>query len=428
MSALLGCIADDYTGGTDLAGALVRNGMRTIQTVCGVPDAAWLARLDAEAIVVALKSRTIDSAQAVKDSLASLEVLRSVGCEQYFFKYCSTFDSTAAGNIGPVAEALAARLDAKSVIFCPAFPQNGRTVFKGYLFAGDVLLNESGMQDHPLTPMTDANLVRVLSAQTSQRVGLVGYDVVQSGVQAVRDAFAEAQANQQNFLIVDAIDDADLRIIGEACEHSALLTGGSGVAIGLPDNFRRRGVLRDNAEAARLETSHGASAIISGSCSRATQAQVAKVPAARRFKVDAQSVLAGDDVAAEAIKFATPLLGDDPVLIYSTAAPDELAKVHAVTSALAVGEAVEETLSRIASALVERGVGRLVVAGGETSGAVVQALGVKALRIGADIAPGVPWTQGVDVQGKGFIHLALKSGNFGGEMFFQEAFAALRNQ
>ncbi|NIF69409.1 four-carbon acid sugar kinase family protein, partial [Burkholderia sp. Ap-962] len=235
---LLGCIADDFTGATDLANMLVRSGMRTIQTI-GVPEAG--ASLDADAIIVALKSRTIAPADAVAQSLAALDWLRAQGCRQIYFKYCSTFDSTAAGNIGPVADALAKALgaDQQLAIACPAFPENGRTIYRGHLFVGDALLSESGMEHHPLTPMTDANLVRVLQAQTPSKVGLVRHDIIARGAQAVRDAFAALRADGVRYAITDALSDADLHVVGEACADHALVTGGSGIALGLPANFRR---------------------------------------------------------------------------------------------------------------------------------------------------------------------------------------------
>ena len=426
MALLLGCIADDYTGGTDLAGTLVQNGMRTVQTVCGVPDADWLRSLDADAVVVALKSRTIPVQEAVEQSLASLRALQQTGVKQFFFKYCSTFDSTARGNIGPVADALADALDAQSVPFCPAFPKNGRTIFKGYLFAGDVLLNESGMQDHPLTPMKDPNLQRVLASQSRHSVGLIPYDVIHRGVDSIIQAMhAEVEAGR-SFLIVDAINDDDLRAIGSACKNLQLITGGSGIAIGLPENFRQNGELSADVVADQLGVATGKSAIISGSCSRMTRQQVEAIAPERRFKIDVMKLLQSSEaLPKEALNWAEDKLSDDPILIYSTTDPEEVAQAQNIAGVQKAGEVVEQCLAQVAAGLVARGVGKLVVAGGETSGAVVQALGVQALRIGPDIDPGVPWTQALDSNGEGFIHLALKSGNFGALDFFTKAFQKL---
>ncbi len=390
--------------------------MRTVQTI-GIPDAS--KPLNADAIVVALKSRTIAAADAVAHSLAALEWLRAQGCRQFFFKYCSTFDSTPEGNIGPVAEALAAALGASDelVIACPAFPENGRSIYRGHLFVGDVLLNESGMEHHPLTPMRDANIVRVLQSQTSGKVGLVRYDQVMRGAQSVRDAFAALRSDGCQFAIVDAVSDADLHVIGEACAEHALITGGSGVALGLPANFRRAGLLPERGDAADLPTVGGHGVVLAGSASRATNAQVAEWRATKpSFRVDPLAVARGEPVVAEALEFAKSHL-PEPVLIYATATPDEVKAVQAQMGVQAAGELVEHTLSEIAKGLLELGVRRYVVAGGETSGAVVQALQVRALQIGAQIDPGVPVTATPD----GELNLALKSGNFGSVDFFSKA-------
>jgi uncharacterized protein YgbK (DUF1537 family) len=414
---LLGCIADDFTGATDLAGTLVKSGMSTVQLI-GVPDADT-PPVEADCAVVALKSRTIVPVEAVAQSVAALEWLRSQGCEQIFFKYCSTFDSTDVGNIGPVADALMDALETEFTIFCPAFPANGRTIFKGYLFAGDVLLNESGMQDHPLTPMTDPNLVRVLQRQTESKVGLVDHRVLGEGSAAVQAAFEALQADGVRMAVVDATDEQDLMTIGTAVNGMALITGGSGIGIGLPDNFRMGGSAADT-----LPEITGFSAIISGSCSRATQGQVANFKkSGPAFQIDPLKLAAGQDMAAQALEWALPKLADGPVLIYST---DEHGEVVAVQEKLgrdAVGEMTEQALARVAEGLVEAGVRKLIVAGGETSGAVVSKLGVQGLRIGPEIDPGVPWTVSL---GEREIALALKSGNFGGPNFFEEAFDRLQ--
>lgn len=414
---LLGCIADDFTGATDLAGTLVKSGMSTVQLI-GVPDADT-PPVEADCAVVALKSRTIVPVEAVAQSVAALEWLRSQGCEQIFFKYCSTFDSTDVGNIGPVADALMDALETEFTIVCPAFPANGRTIFKGYLFAGDVLLNESGMQDHPLTPMTDPNLVRVLQRQTESKVGLVDHRVLGEGSAAVQEAFEALQADGVRMAVVDATDEQDLMTIGTAVNGMALITGGSGIGIGLPDNFRMGGSAADT-----LPEITGFSAIISGSCSRATQGQVANFKkSGPAFQIDPLKLAAGQDMAAQALEWALPKLADGPVLIYST---DEHGEVVAVQEKLgrdAAGEMTEQALARVAEGLVEAGVRKLIVAGGETSGAVVSKLGVQGLRIGPEIDPGVPWTVSL---GEREIALALKSGNFGGPNFFEEAFDRLQ--
>lgn len=423
MSLLLGCIADDHTGATDLASMLVSNGMRTVQIV-GVPAVGQPAP-DADAVVVALKSRTIPAAEAVAQSLAALEWLRTQGARQLFFKYCSTFDSTDQGNIGPVAEALLESLDDDFSIACPAFPANGRTLYKGYLFVGGVLLSESGMRSHPLTPMTDPNLVRVLARQSRGAVGLVEHADVAGGAETIRGRFDALRGSGIRMAIVDAIHDADLRRIGEACDGMKLVTGGSGVAMGLPENFRRAGLLAPSLDATALPPAEGSAAILAGSCSVATLGQIEhfRKSGGESFRVDPEALAAGRDAAAEALEWAGPRLGGAPILIYSSGAPDEVEAIQARHGREQAGALVEQAMGRIARALVQSGVGRLVVAGGETSGAVVEALGVTALRIGQEIDPGVPWTVSLD---EPRIFLALKSGNFGGPDFFRKSFEVLR--
>jgi uncharacterized protein YgbK (DUF1537 family) len=419
---LLGCIADDFTGATDLANMLVRTGMRTVQTI-GVPRDADVAR-DAEAIVVALKSRTIPAGEAVAQSLAALDWLRARGVRQFYFKYCSTFDSTDEGNIGPVADALLAALGSSFTIACAAFPANQRTVYQGHLFVGEALLSESPMRDHPLTPMRDSNLVRVLGRQTKRRVGLVPWPVVQHGPNAIRAEFARLQADGVSYAIVDAIDDDDLLDIGAACADLPLVTAGSGVALGLPQNFRDSGRLAPRDDAAQLPTVDGKSAVLAGSCSQATRVQVAVF--AQSNAAIALDPLSGDPprtMAAKALaQVEGALAGGRPFLIYSTAEPGRLAQVQAKLGRERAASDIEATFGQLAVELVKRGVRKLVVAGGETSGAVVQALGVRALAIGPQIDPGVPWTTSL---GDPALALALKSGNFGADDFFDKALAML---
>lgn len=416
MTIKLGCIADDFTGATDLANNLVRAGMRTVQAI-GVPAGAL--ETPADAVVVALKTRTLPAADAVAQSLAALEWLRAQGAEQIYFKYCSTFDSTPAGNIGPVADALMTALGSDFTIATPAFPDNKRTVFKGYLFVGDVLLNESGMQQHPLTPMTNANLVRVLSAQTRRKVGLIDYAVVARGAEAIRGRIDALRQEGVEIAIVDAISNDDLLALGPALKGMPLVTAGSGVAIGLPGNWG----LAPGA-AAGLPREPGAQAVVAGSCSIATQGQVAAFIAAGgpALALDPLRIAAGDDVAADALAWAAPRLPDGPVLIYSTARPDAVQAAQASLGAARAGALVEDTIARIAAGLARLGVRQLIVAGGETSGAVVQALGLTQLAIGEQIDPGVPWCAGQAQAVGARLSIALKSGNFGGVDFFTRAF------
>ncbi|MCY1205862.1 3-oxo-tetronate kinase [compost metagenome] len=418
---VLGCIADDFTGATDLANNLVRAGMRVVQTI-GVPAGPLDA--DVDAVVVALKSRTIAPAEAIAQSLDALRWLQAQGAQQIYFKYCSTFDSTAQGNIGPVTEALMDALQCDFTIATPAFPDNKRTVFKGYLFAGDVLLNESGMQNHPLTPMTDPNLVRVLQAQCTRKVGLIDHAVVARGAAAIEERIAQLKAEGVSIAIVDAVSNDDLLRMGPALAKLPLLTAGSGVAIGLPANFG----LAPSSQASALPKAGGKTAVVSGSCSLATNRQVLDFiqRGGAAMAIDPLRIAAGVDVTAEVLAWAAPLIDQGPVLVYSTA---EAGAVKSVQGRLGVEEAgamVERTIAAIARGLVERGVHQLVVAGGETSGACVQALGIAQMQIGPQIDPGVPWCHArCDAAPEAGLHITLKSGNFGSDDFFTKAFTVL---
>ena len=415
---ILGCIADDFTGATDLAAMLVRHGMSTVQLI-GLPRADEPVP-ESDAVIVALKSRTTPAEVAVQDSLDALRWLQQAGCRQFFFKYCSTFDSTDQGNIGPVGDALIAALGCGFAIACPAFPANNRTIYQGHLFVGGALLHESGMQDHPLTPMRDPNLVRVLSRQTEGTVGLVPYPTVLRGGATIRSALATLKEQGRRYAIVDALTDTDLLAIGEALDGQALVTGGSGVAMGLPENFRKKGLLRSG-DAAGLPAVPGHAAVLAGSCSRATLFQIGsardRVPT---LELDPLQATDADALVAQALAWADGRLGDTPVVIAASAPPDRVAALQGRLGREAAGALVEAAMAGIAEGLVRMGVRRMVVAGGETSGAVVSRLGVRRLRIGAEIDTGVPWTL---AEGSGApMLLALKSGNFGSRDFFMEAF------
>jgi uncharacterized protein YgbK (DUF1537 family) len=418
---LLGCIADDFTGATDLAGMLASRGMRTVQTI-GVPRAPLVDAPDA--VVVALKSRTVPASEAVAMSLEALRWLQARGAQQIYFKYCSTFDSTDAGNIGPVADALADALGVDFTIACPALPTNRRTVYLGHLFVGDALLSDSPMRHHPLTPMTDANLVRVLGRQTPRRVGLVPWTEVRRGAAAVSAAFARLRKDGVAYAVVDAILDEDLDVIGEACADLALVTAGSGVALGLPANFRRRGALPERDNAMVLPDVAGKAAVLAGSCSEMTRRQVAFMARTHAaVELDPRAAESPEALAQSALAAVEgELSAGRPFVVYSSADPGRIAQVQAQLGATRAAERVEAAFGALARILVARGVRRLIVAGGETSGAVVQALGVDALAIGPPIDPGVPWTTAL---GEPKLALALKSGNFGAEDFFAKALAML---
>lgn len=417
---LLGAIADDFTGATDLASMLVKGGMRTVQII-GVPRAGTRVP-ECDALVISLKTRTAPAHRACEESVAALDWLRAQHCRQFFFKYCSTFDSTDAGNIGPVADALLAALGAKFALVCPAFPANARTVYQGHLFVGSALLNESGMETHPLTPMRDANLVRVLGRQTEGGVGLIALPSVARGAATISECMKALETEGMRYGIVDAITDADLIAIGCAAADCALVTGASGIAMGLPANFRRRGLLMESsrASAAALPVVSGHAAVLAGSCSRATLAQIEASPFPT-FRLDPLADGDAERLAARALVWAEGRLGTAPVVIAASAPPAEVAALQARIGRARAGALIEEAMASIAAGLVARGVRRFVVAGGETSGAVVARLGITQLRIGREITPGVPWTFAEGTAEP--LLLALKSGNFGGRAFFSDAFA-----
>lgn len=406
---LLGCIGDDFTGSSDLGNTLVKAGMRTVQYV-GVPDRP--AASEVEAGIVALKSRTVPVKEAIRMSLAALDWLLAQGCEQILFKYCSTFDSTPDGNIGPVCQALADRLGADRVIICPAFPAAGRSVYQGHLFVNDRLLSESGMENHPLTPMTESDLRRWLALQVAEPIGHLPASVVFQGTHAIS---AHLQTETARLIVCDAIRDDDLLALGAAADGSKLVTGGSGIAKGLPENFRRAGRLTQKVTDWRGEA--GRAAVLAGSCSTATREQVAR-HAGPRMEVSAEKLMAGEVSAEDAAQWALAQQGLP--LLYSSAEPEVLQAARDRFGREVVAARIEEFFAETAKALIAGGVSRLITAGGETSGAVVEALAPDALDIGPEIAPGVPCLRaGSDLV------MALKSGNFGGPDFFAQANAML---
>jgi len=407
---LLGCIGDDFTGSSDLANTLAKQGMRTVQ-YSGVPDGD--AASEVEAGVVALKSRSIPAADAVRMSLEALAWLQAQGCRQFFFKYCSTFDSTPEGNIGPVAEALAESLNADRVIVCPAFPGTGRTLYQGHLFVNGVLLNECGMQDHPLNPMTDPDIRRWLALQTRCAIGHVAAPDVAAGVDAVKARLGEQKAAGNRLIVVDALSDDDLMTIGAAAADLPLITGGSGVAMGLPANFRQSGAIGHDSLHWKGEA--GRCVALSGSCSNATRAQLSQHGKTNpMLEVLAADVITG---ATTPESVGTWLLEQPGIPVaYSSADPAAVEAVQERFGRDVASQALESFFSEVARQLVAGGINRLIVAGGETSGAVVEGLGISAMEIGPEIDPGVP-----AMRAGGDLVIALKSGNFGAPDFFQKA-------
>ena len=419
MSTYLGCIADDFTGATDLAGLLARSGVK-VSLRMGVPETAPEDTAAFE--VIALKCRTAPVAEAIAETRAALAWLRAAGAQRFFWKYCSTFDSTAEGNIGPVAEALMQDLGTQQTIYCPAFPENGRSIFMGNLFVGRQPLAESPMKDHPLTPMRDSNLMRLLAPQVTRPVGLADRLTVARGAEALRAELARLEGEGVAHVVVDAVADDDLFVIAEACRDMVLMTGGSAVAMPIPGMMIRDGALAADAIRPAPPALPDAGIILSGSCSAMTRAQVARyADRAPSFRLDPLAL--AENGAAAALEWLAAQDLRAPPLIYATAEPEEVRRAQDALGTARAGHVVEAALGQLALAARDMGARRFVVAGGESSGAVTQALGVDRLDIGAEIAPGVPWCY--CESGGAQIALTLKSGNFGTETFFADALAKL---
>lgn len=414
---LIGAIADDLTGATDLGLMLVRAGLRVIQCV-GVPKSD-LPLHNSQAIIVSLKTRTATPQDAVAQSLAALAFLASNGADRFIFKYCSTFDSTDRGNIGPVIDALMNQLGETRSIACPAMPANGRTVYQGHLFVGSSLLSESSMKDHPLTPMRDANLVRVLQRQMRRHVSLVPHELVVEGAAALEAYLSDFEG----VAIIDAIDEADLIRIGKAARHLKLVSGGSGIGLGLAANFPPEDI---QAEPVPIVPASGGAVVLAGSCSAATRGQIALavaagVPVMRIFPV---AVHSGETTVAQAIDFARQARGTLPPILYSSAEPDEVKQAQQILGQESTGALIEGFLAEVARGLLDSGTSRFIIAGGETSGAITHALEANTLVIGPEIDPGVPWTS-FEHEGR-TIALCLKSGNFGSDDFLLKAWNQLK--
>ncbi|KQT25643.1 MAG: 3-oxo-tetronate kinase [Bradyrhizobium sp.] len=424
MTLALGCIADDYTGASDLANTLTRAGLRTVQTI-GVP-ADDLALPEVDAVVISLKSRSIEAGLAVSRSRAADKWLRGRGASHVLFKICSTFDSTDAGNIGPVMDALRADCGETVVLVTPAFPETGRTVYQGNLFVGAVPLNESPLKDHPLNPMHDSNLVRVLACQSRTQIGLVDLAIVTRGAEAVRARLAALAGQGIGAAIVDAVFDRDLETIGLVAAGHRLSVGASGIGLGLARALVSTGKVKATATSDAGAPVGGAAVCLAGSCSQATLQQIASAERIMPvLRLDPDRIITQADEVQHALDWARPRLAEGPVLIASSSAPDQVAALQARHGRDAAGHAIEQAMADIAENLVKSGVRRLVVAGGETSGAVVDRLGIPGFLVGAEIAAGVPVLRAVGTEAGGML-LALKSGNFGGPDFFAAALRLMR--
>jgi len=417
MPITLGCIADDFTGATDLANMLVKGGLKTIQLL-GTPRKSDVVP-SVDAVIIALKTRTIPVEEAIEQSLRALNWLKSAGAEKFFFKYCSTFDSTDDGNIGPVIDALMADLETPFTIACPAFPETERTIFKGHLFVGDKLLSDSPMRYHPLTPMTDSNLVSTLSRQTSQKVGLVQYTDILGGPSEIRKAFDQLRKEDVAIAITDVLNDEHLYFLGEAVKDFKLITGGSGIALGLPSQLKSRNNHKEKITAHKLPKVLGKELILSGSCSEMTLAQVNEFSKKyRTLKLNPIELAESNSSLDNAVDWVIQAKGEEPILVYASAPPDAVNEAQKRLGRDLASSTVENALAKIASAAVQNGFRRIVVAGGETAGAVVSNLGIKGIMIGEQIDPGVPTTVSI---GNPSIGLVLKSGNFGSADFFEKA-------
>ncbi|WPO43156.1 3-oxo-tetronate kinase [Tardiphaga sp. 42S5] len=424
MTLALGCIADDYTGASDLANTLTRCGLRTVQTI-GIP-ADDLQLPDVDAVVVSLKSRSIAASRAVEKSRAAEKWMRSRGADHVLFKICSTFDSTDGGNIGPVMDAL--RLDSGDniVLVTPAFPETGRTVYQGNLFVGSVPLNESPLKDHPLNPMHDSNLVRVLARQSATNIGLVDLGVVACGADVVRTHLDGLSENGFGAAIIDAVFASDLETIGAVALGHRVSVGASGMGLGLARALVASGRVKANAGTSIKDTPvGGAAACLAGSCSQATLQQIARAEQVMPvLHLDPEQVIAGGAEVQRALGWAKERLGKGPVLIASSSTPDQVTALQKRHGRDAAGHAIEQAMADLAEGLVRAGVQRLVVAGGETSGAVVDRLGIPGFLVGAEIAAGVPVLRAVGAAERQML-LALKSGNFGGPAFFEDALSLM---
>ena len=421
MPITLGCIADDFTGATDLANMLVKGGLKTIQLLGNPSKEDVVPSVDA--VIIALKTRTIPVEEAIEQSLQALNWLKNAGAKQFFFKYCSTFDSTDEGNIGPVIDALMEALETQFTIACPAFPETERTIFKGHLFVGDKLLSDSPMKDHPLTPMTDSNLVSTLSRQTSQKVGLVEYKDILAGPSAIRKAFDQLQKEDVAIAVTDVLNDEHLYFLGEAVKDFKLITGGSGIALGLPSQFKSRNNHQEETRAHSLPKVLGKELVLSGSCSEMTLAQVDEF--SKRYstlKLNPIELAENNSALANAVDWVIQAKGEEPILVYASAPPDAVKQAQKKLGRDLASSTVENALAKIALAAVQNGFRRIVVAGGETAGAVVSNLGIKGIMIGEQIDPGVPTTVSI---GDPSIGLVLKSGNFGSADFFEKAFEVM---
>ncbi|MEF1310133.1 four-carbon acid sugar kinase family protein [Vibrio mytili] len=417
----IGVIADDFTGATDAASFIVAGGLSAIQ-VNGLPalvDEQTLSEYQqAQAIVVALKSRSCPTEQAISESITACRWLKEQGCTLIYFKYCSTFDSTESGNIGPVIDALMQELNCKQTLISPALPVNGRTVYMGHLFVYQQLLSESGMRNHPITPMTDSNLARLIESQSTGQASLLTHKDYASHEQAQ----IKLESLDRKYVVCDAIDDSDLKLLGQLSLTYPLVTGSSGlvgaIAAAIAQKQKVESVPYCPAKGLR-------GLVISGSCSEMTNKQVAEYKRhAPSLKLEIAKCIESEnyiDNVEQWVLDATNTNEQWFPLVYATVLPDELQEIKASYGSQA-SVAVENLFSQLIQRLKSHNFKVIISAGGETSGTVVRSLGSEVFSIGKTISPGVPWVRSLEDN----TALALKSGNFGDERFFLQAQEMMR--
>ncbi|PHM35743.1 3-oxo-tetronate kinase [Xenorhabdus innexi] len=418
MTIKLGVIADDFTGATDIASLMVQNGWQ-VALLLSIPDDSTFIPHDVDAIIISLKSRSCPVDESIEQSLKACRWLRQkANCSRLFFKYCSTFDSTIKGNIGPVTDVLMDELQIDLCLICPALPINGRTVVYGYLFVNGQLLNESDMQYHPINPMKDSNLLRLMEQQSRGTAGLVDINCVRQGELSIRDRLCQLRCKGIRYAVVDTLLMDDLLLVAQAAHDMTLITGGSGLG-GAIARYCSGG----NSEKTSIKKlplpRNRRMVILSGSCSVMTYRQVLEYKKiASTMELDIDKCINNPDYIHLLVDWIIqqPMKGLAPML-YTTRPPGVLKLTHNQYESFQVSKIIEQLFAQIANELRQKDFNTFIITGGETSGKVVQSLGINQVGIGAIIAHGVPWVY--DLQSDCW--LALKSGNFGEVDFFHYA-------
>lgn len=415
---IIGCIADDFTGASDAASFLVKGGMQTI-LFNGIPQEKERTE-SCQAIVIALKTRTQKTEDAVKETLKAAEWLKENGAKQLYIKYCSTFDSTPKGNIGPIMDALLEKYEVPTTILCPALPVNGRVVKDGNLYVNGIPLNQSSMKDHPLTPMWDSDVGKLMRDQSR-------YDCVKISCgemnkpEEVQKKIRLFGAEKPHFYVIPDFETGkDARSIVQNFGKLPILSGSSGILTELAGQYK----LEKSTTLKTDERTIGSGLLLAGSCSQATRSQIAFVQknGIKSKRMDPLKLLAGEQTEQELWDFIQTNHTD--VLIYSSDTPESVRKVQQAGREQ-IAELLERTMANLAKRALQAGYTRLVIAGGETSGAVTKALGYRSYMIGTSVAPGVPIM--IPRENKN-VRLVLKSGNFGQEDFLKRALDMTRRE